>query len=263
MKYINYILFIFLIFISYKIFTIIFKERLLFNEYFTSEEYEDEEEYIENSTKKFIVNFIKNNKKNISNKKCGNNFFESNSFCQLNVNTNKCECKFQKDDIKTAFNSPQICCNEMCNKIPAEKCVSNNEFTSVPYYCNIGGKCKKYEGTIISSHISANNCGTDPLNNQLLLPFSSKDECEKTINVCDKYNNPKNTPNQNRDSCLKDTACGYCRNEFGEGKCISGNPSGPNDLEKYYYCIPQKVNAKNTYEYGNRAIYILQEPTTY
>ena len=52
---------------------------------------------------------------NTSNKKCGNNFFESNSFCQLNVNTNKCECKFQKDDIKTAFNSPQICCKEMCN----------------------------------------------------------------------------------------------------------------------------------------------------
>jgi hypothetical protein len=199
----------------------------------------------------------KNGNKNDKNKKCDNNFFDKNSFCQLNVNKNKCECKFQKDDVKSAFNSPQICCNEKCNEIPPSECIENDEFKPLPYYCNIGGKCKKYEGVIVSSHISANNCGTEPLNNQLLLPYSTKEECEKTIDICDKYNNPENTENQNREQCLKNTACGFCKNEFGKGKCISGNPSGPNDLERYYYCLPQKVNAQNTYEYGNRAEYII------
>jgi len=188
-------------------------------------------------------------------KKCDNKFFEENSFCQLDVNKNKCVCKFQKDEMKYAFNSPEVCCEKRCNQIPPEDCLENNEFTEMPYYCNIGGQCKKYMGTIVSSHISANNCGTDPLNNQLLLPYESEEDCLRSINPCDKYNNKNNSVHKNKEECLTNTNCGFCTNEYGQGKCIEGNASKPIDLRTYYYCVPG-VDKKNTYTYGNRALYL-------
>ena len=188
--------------------------------------------------------------------KCDNKFFEKNSFCQLNNTKDKCVCKFQKDDIASAFNSPEICCEKLCNEIPPDKCLENNEFTEIPYYCNIGGVCKEYKGTVVSSHISANMCGTDPLNNQLLLPYASKAECETSLTVCDKYNDPNNTYHLNKANCLKNTNCGFCINEYGYGKCIEGTPEGPLDLNKYYYCNPNVKN-KNSYKYGDHALYIV------
>ena len=111
---------------------------------------------------------------------------------------------------------------------------------------------------MISSQISANNCGMDPLNNQILLPFATKEECLRTIDVCDKYNIPRRSKNINREECLQDVNCGYCTNESGGGKCISGNASKPNDIEKYYYCKPNAKNNQNKYEYGNHSAYLLQ-----
>ena len=192
----------------------------------------------------------------LSQAKCDNKFFDKNSFCQLNNKKDKCICKFQKDDVAYGFDSPEICCEKMCNEIPAEQCLENNEFTEIPYYCNIGGKCKEYKGTVVSSHISANRCGTDVLNNQLILPYATKAECEKSISVCDQYNDPNNTYHQNKANCLANTNCGYCINEYGYGKCIEGTPEGPLDLTKYYYCNPNVKN-KNSYTYGDHALYIV------
>jgi hypothetical protein len=195
-------------------------------------------------------------KTQLSQAKCNNNFFDKNSFCQLNNTKDKCICKFQKDDIAHGFDSPEICCEKMCNQISPDQCLQNNEFTEIPYYCNIGGKCKEYKGTVVSSHISANRCGTDVLNNQLILPYATKAECEKSISVCDKYNDPKNSYRINKASCLANTNCGFCINEYGYGKCIEGTPEGPNDLNKYYYCNPNVKN-KNSYSYGDHALYIV------
>ena len=187
--------------------------------------------------------------------------YAKNSFCQLDNSKTKCVCKFQKDYIKAAFNSPQINCDKICSSIEAKDCLENNEFTEIPYYCNIAGKCIKYKGTVVSSHISANNCGTEQLTNQLLLPFSTLQECEKSLDPCNKYNDPKKSVKLNRTECLGNPNCGFCTNSNGEGKCISGNASGPSDLNKYYYCNPYNGNKNNTYEYGNRAEYILQDST--
>ena len=185
--------------------------------------------------------------------------FAKNSFCQLDNSKTKCVCKFQKDDVKAAFNSPQINCDKICASIEAKDCLQNNEFTEIPYYCNIAGKCIKYKGTVVSSHISANNCGTEQLTNQLLLPFSSLEECETSLDPCNKYNDSKKSVHLNRTECLGNSNCGFCTNSNGEGKCISGNATGPSDLNKYYYCNPYNGNKNNTYEYGNRAEYILQD----
>ena len=72
---------------------------------------------------------------------------------------------------------------------------------------------------------------------------------------------PLNQPHKFRNiletKCLENKSCGFCTNSSGQGKCISGNPSGPNDLEKYFYCNPFNGSTNNVYEYGNRASYIL------
>jgi hypothetical protein len=198
----------------------------------------------------FFVNgsFKKNNIEN----------FCKNSFCQIDLNDNRCKCRFQKDDNKYSFDSPETCCDRNCIDLPLDECLENNPFTEVSYYCNVGGSCKKYTGTIVNSHISANNCGNDPLTNQLLLPYNTYEECSKSTDICEKYNVSSNTQNVNKDNCLKDVNCGYCTNECGEGKCISGNATGPSDLTKYYYCNANTKNNNNTYSYGNHVAYLLQ-----
>lgn len=186
-------------------------------------------------------------------------FFNKNSFCAYDYDTQKCGCRYQKDDLRYIFNSPMDCCDRVCNNYSKEECLQTSEETKIPYYCNIAGNCVESKGTVINSHISANYCGNDPLNNQLLLPYSNKDECLKSIDVCDKYNVPSRSDHINKEECLKDVNCGYCTNQIEGGKCISGNASGPNDLRKYYYCEPSTVTGKNQYTYGNHVAYLLQK----
>jgi hypothetical protein len=182
--------------------------------------------------------------------------FYKNAFCQFDINENKNMCKYQKDNVKIAFNAPNFCCNEGngCSNNYSSKTFEftpKSESSNPSYYCNIGGQCKKYNGTILNSHISTNNCGTDVLNNQLLLPYASYEECSKTLNPCDKYNNSEWSEAKIKTECLKNTNCGICTNDSGKAKCIEGTPSEPLDLNKYYYCSGDK------YEYGNHAQYII------
>lgn len=210
----------------------------------------------------------------INNSLCSN--FYKNAFCQFDINTNKNMCKYQKDNVKIAFDAPETCCEGGCPNIDSSKTIkqfssinnsvfsdsldattsdarsdATSDATKPSYYCNIGGKCKKYNGTILNSHISTNNCGTDVLNNQLLLPYSSYEECSKTLNPCDKYNNPEWSEGKIKTECLKNTNCGFCTNDSGKGKCIEGTATEPLDLNRYYYCSGDK------YEYGNHAQYII------
>jgi len=185
--------------------------------------------------------------------------FSTNSFCQYNMDNNKCECIYQKDDIKMGFSSPPGCCNRICSRLSKEECLKQSKIDEIPYYCNIAGNCIKQMGTLLSNKISANNCGTDILNNQLLLPYATLDECLKGSDICTKYNDPSKGKLENKENCLKDVNCGYCTNSEGDGKCIEGNATEPNDLEKYYYCSANKKSGKNLYEYGNHVAYLLQE----
>jgi hypothetical protein len=202
----------------------------------------------------YIINYYLNFLELYSN--C-NNFYDKNSFCQLDINTNKCICKFQKDENKYAFNSPEKCCNKYCSNINPEDCLTVDDTNKISYYCNIGGICKEYKGTIVNSHISANNCGNDPLTNQILLPYTTFDECTNSTNICDKYNDPLKSVHVNKKECLKNTNCGYCTNDSNSGKCIEGNASKPLDLLKYYYCNPNTNLEINKYEYGNHSEYLL------
>ncbi len=185
--------------------------------------------------------------------KC-NDLFKSNSFCQWDENLNKCTCKYQKDELKYAFYSEPDCCDRQCSNLPKEKCLLlSSDLKQPKYYCNIGGKCYEKIATIRNNEISANNCGLDSLNNQLLLPYTSLAECEGRINVCDKYNDPSYTLTQKKTYCLSDNRCGFCTNNTNDGKCIEGTASGPLDLQKYYYCDPSRTEGSNEYTYGNQA----------
>ena len=180
-----------------------------------------------------------------------NPFFKNNSFCSINKDQDKCECVYQKDSILYQFDSQANCCKQNCSELPLDKCTReiDNDFgvEKMPYYCNIGGNCIEYQGTIANSHISANNCGIDPLNNQLLLPYASLEECKRSIDICDKYNDPTSSVSRNKDRCLQNPNCGYCTNDTGEGKCISGTSTGPNDLLRYYYCNSNTKTDVNKY----------------
>jgi hypothetical protein len=185
-----------------------------------------------------------------------NNFYKGKTFCQLNKNNNKCECKYQKDGINYPFKAPEPCCNNKCSKIKPEECHEQNNKLENYYYCNIAGKCIKYKGTIKNNKISENNCGLDPLNNQLLLPYITKEDCESKNNPCKKYNDLKMSTTEKKSKCLKDTNCGFCTNNYGDGKCIEGTATGPNDIIKYYYCVPGQSKT-NKYTYGDHALYII------
>jgi hypothetical protein len=68
-------------------------------------------------------------------------FYRGKTFCQLNKNNNKCECKYQKDGINYPFNAPSPCCNNKCIKMTPEECQEKNPVEKTSYYCNIAGKC--------------------------------------------------------------------------------------------------------------------------
>lgn len=192
------------------------------------------------------------------NNECSQQFL-TNSFCQYDENEQKCTCKFQKDDIKMAFFSSPGCCNRMCEKYNREDCLKVNKQNEVKYYCNIAGKCIEKTGSIESVHNSANNCGTDPLNNQLLLPYDTIEKCEQTLDVCDQYNDPTTGKLIDKQKCLADVNCGFCTGANGIGKCISGTESGPNDLQKYYYCSSYHGSKDYMYEYGDHMTFLLQK----
>ena len=59
----------------------------------------------------------------------------------------------------------------------------------------------------------------------------------------------ENNINENKENCLKDVNCGYCKNN---NKCVIGTAEGPNNISLNYDCI-----SNTTYEYGDHATYII------
>jgi hypothetical protein len=195
----------------------------------------------------FSENFINNS--------C-NTFFKNKTFCTFDINSNQCKCTYQKDGVNIPYQGPANCCNEICRNKSKEQCNKSIENKEGKYYCNINGKCIEYKGTIMNSHISANNCGTDQLNNQLLLPFTSKQNCEGSLSPCDNFNKNNLSTDEKKSQCLKNVNCGFCTNNYGFGKCIDGTAEGPTNIVKYQQCVvnPSSGN-KFKYEYGDFLFY--------
>lgn len=174
-----------------------------------------------------------------------NPFYKNKSFCSFDKDSKKCKCTYQKDGINIPYNSPASACNYECLNKDEKNCVSKNNQQD-NYYCIDGNQCKEYKGSIQNKYISINNCGIDKLTNLLKLPYATKESCESSIKACDKYNDSKLSKSERKKKCLQDTNCGYCSNQFGDGKCVEGTASGPLDLNNN--C---SANSKtNKYEYG-------------
>ena len=179
-----------------------------------------------------------------------NNFYKNKSFCEIDHDTNKCDCRYQKDGVKYNFDSPNICCKRVCSEIPLDECIDTKNDTEMHYYCQVAGKCLRYTGSILNKYTSSNNCGTDPLNNQLVIPYESEEDCMKELEPCYKYNVNNRSININKEECLKDVNCGFVKSKYGDGKCISGTAEGPLDLNKYYYASIYNREG-NEYYYGS------------
>ncbi len=202
-----------------------------------------------NIKEKLYINDTFNNK-NESENESENNECDNlglNYFCAYDFNENNYKCAGQKDDARLQFTgiNPK-CCKKDCSK--------DEEKSSIKYYCNIAGKCQEYNATIKDSVIMANICGIDNVTNQYVMPFISKEECEKNSDICNKYNDKKLSLKERENSCLNDTNCGICYSENGEGKCVMGSPAGPADLDTYYFCKPSERNNNGSnngiYKYG-------------
>jgi len=181
-----------------------------------------------------------------------NPFFKGKTFCSFNNDSNQCECTYQKDSVHIPYTAPENCCNYKCIQKTREECNKPINKQEASYYCYSNRKCQERKGTIWNSHISANNCGTDPLNNQLLLPFLTKKECEKSLSPCDKYNDERLSTSEKKAKCLTNPACGFCTNPYGYGKCMDGTAEAPNDFIRYPQCVADpSTGNKYKYEYGD------------
>lgn len=197
-----------------------------------------------------FIFYVLNNSINENFQNYVNPFFKNKCFCSFDIDSNKCKCTYQKDGINIPFNSPEISCFNKCNNKNKEECNKNTDEDAY-YYCKEGNNCKKYKATIQNKYISTNNCGIDVLTNQIKLPYITEESCKNSINLCDKYNKKNLNNSQIKENCLKDTNCGYCENNYGNGKCVEGTAEGPLNLNDN--C---SANSKtNKYEYGNFLFY--------
>ena len=181
-----------------------------------------------------IIIIYKSNKENKEKfqDKC-NDFYKDGSFCQYNIRLKKCGCYFQKDGINKAFKAPEDCCKNKCVDYDEKDCNFNDKLYRMNYFCNIAGKCLEYSGTSLNSRISENSCGLSRLSQNLVLPYQTKEQCEKDNNECKVHNDPYRSSTYNKKQCLKNPNCGFCTNEFSEGICVEGNSDGPLDKLKF------------------------------
>ena len=177
-----------------------------------------------------------------------------NKFCTWNHNSDICTCAFQQGDTNVSFPISNDCCSKKCNMLPKELCQYTGKKSTRFYWCPVANKCEKFPAYINESMISANNCGYDKLTNQKIYPYLSEEDCKKAIEPCDIYNNKNSSDNKNRDDCLNNTYCGWCTNNNGIGKCVSGTASGPINIYKYNFCKIDNKGNTNSYSYRKKII---------
>lgn len=176
------------------------------------------------------------------------------SYCSLNKDTNKCECNTQVSSAYSLFKLYPTLCSKKCNELSPDECVK--ETNAPPYYCNVAGKCTKYNGVINDTNIMSNNCGRDLAGN-LMAPFINKEDCERSIDPCDKYNDLQLSNAERKSNCLKDVQCVVCNNG-SSSKCVSGTAEGPINLYDNYMCTNNinTTKSNNGYEYGDHTLFL-------
>lgn len=186
-----------------------------------------------------------------------NDFFRGKTFCNFDDDQSRCICSFQKNYVKKPFLAPDDCCNNRCEGLEREECNNIDKKLKNYYYCNVNGKCEKLTGDSMSKRLSLNICGLDRLNQSIVSPYISEEQCEKDNNQCKKYNIRERSATYNKNKCLKNDNCGFCYNEYGDGICIEGDRNGPLDRMKYgTQCIVgDNYEYKNTEFFSNKDIY--------
>lgn len=174
---------------------------------------------------------------------CPDTIKNKENYCHYDVLQEECMCKFQKDNLNHPFNSFSTCCDN-CKSRNKRNCVPDN---GVYYWClNNSNQCEKENAYIENDKISGNNCGIDVLTNNVIQPYQTEDICKKNIDPCNVY--------KNKTDCIKNINCGYCTNINNIGKCIEGTSSGPINIFKYNFCVPNRTN-RNAWFHNSSAFF--------
>lgn len=103
-----------------------------------------------------------------------------------------------------------------------------------PFYYNIRNQCQKLTGTFETPQ--------KMLYNTIAPAYQTFEECQMAENPFQ---------NLNREECLKQTGAGWCTDYLGDGICVRGTPSGPDDMYRHNLCYPNQFRSNTnawTYE---------------
>jgi hypothetical protein len=107
------------------------------------------------------------------------------------------------------------------------------------YYCQSDGKCTRR--LIDIKHASANNCDYNNLSERMNPAFIKSNVCNESLDTCGTFNT-------NKEKCITNSNCGWCTDSTGNGKCVSGTPTGPNN--QTYKCKPQTGHTIYNYTFS-------------
>jgi hypothetical protein len=89
-------------------------------------------------------------------------------------------------------------------------------------------------------------CGISTMTNDLNPIYPDLESCKKSNLICDGLS---------REDCMITSQCGWCTNQYGEGKCIYSNPTGPQN--PIIQCYPNVVQDNiNSFMQGNAVPFI-------
>ena len=139
------------------------------------------------------------------------------------------ECEFQLED--KFLKCPDWICNS-----------ERESFEN--YYCFDGNKCNQKKA---DDKIHKNTCGYNQIGYTPNKIYTSEDECLQNLDY-KKYDKKK---------CLSHSRfLGWFVDSKGNGKCIRGSPTGPNEITLNYK-INSGLGNKNTFQIGNPSSFII------
>lgn len=154
---------------------------------------------------------------------------KKNYFYNKGCKNNNNECSFQLE------NNFLKCPDWICNS-------ERESFEN--YYCFDGKKCNKKKA---DDKIHKNSCGYNQIGYTPNKIYTSENECLKNLEY-KKYDKKK---------CLSQSRfLGWFVDSKGNGKCIRGSPTGPNEITLNYK-INRGLGNKNTFQIGNPSPFIM------
>jgi hypothetical protein len=120
------------------------------------------------------------------------------------------------------------------------KGINIENFDNKKVYCFQNNKCVEKENNKPAI------CGMSTMTNDPNPIYNDLENCKKANLKCEGLS---------REQCMITSQCGWCTNQFGEGKCIYGDPTGPQN--PIIQCYPEIVQDNiNSYIKGDAVPFV-------